>query len=225
MNTRIWCCVWGSNCRCASGTLGEPSGLTFLSLLTPCNHWGKDCHYLLPAELFPGRSDLAPKAYRYLKNFRAAVNGPENVCEQSGRLASGRFPGSWTPWIPAGPCWRFSEVRVLLSVGCEKVGIGSERPPSPATGRAAGKTDLFCEVGPPSAREVNSQRPVLKHLLGSKFCWAISARSDHPPPPGMFLSSPCLSLGPDQTRVTCVFSFPTLAFFFLPIPAAVGISR
>lgn len=90
----IWCCAWRGNCQCASGTLGEPSRLTFLSLLTPCNHWGKDHHYLLPAEVFPGCMDLAPKAYGYLENFRAAVNGPENACDQSGRLASGRFPGS-----------------------------------------------------------------------------------------------------------------------------------
>lgn len=106
MNTSIWCCVWRGNCQCASGTFGEPLGLTFLSLLTPCNHWGKDHHYLLPAEVFPGQ--VAPKAHGYLKNFSEAVNGPAKACEQSGKLASGGFLGSWMPWVPLSLCWRFS---------------------------------------------------------------------------------------------------------------------
>lgn len=36
----------------------------------------------------------------------------------------------------------------MLSVACEKVGIRRERPPSSATERLVGKTDLLHEVGP-----------------------------------------------------------------------------
>lgn len=100
MNTSIWCCVWGDNCQCASGTFGEPSGLAFLPLLTPCDHWGKDHHYLFPAEVFPGVPAVAPKACGHLKNFRAAVNGPENACKQFGKPASGTFPRAELFWYP-----------------------------------------------------------------------------------------------------------------------------
>lgn len=37
---------------------------------------------------------VAPKARGHLKNFRAAVNGPENACKQFGKPASGTFPGA-----------------------------------------------------------------------------------------------------------------------------------
>lgn len=36
----------------------------------------------------------------------------------------------------------------MLPVACEKVGTGRERPPSSATEKPVGKTDLLHEVGP-----------------------------------------------------------------------------
>lgn len=37
---------------------------------------------------------VALKACGHLKNFRVAVNGPENACKQFGKPASGTFPGA-----------------------------------------------------------------------------------------------------------------------------------
>lgn len=155
MNTSIWCCVWGGNCQCASGTLGSHLGSHSFPSWHPVITGVKT---IITCSLQKCSQDVwtvAPKAYGYLKNCRAAVNGLENVCEQSSRLASGRFPGSWTPWVPPGlllvlhpSSWRCLEVSTLLSVGCEKVGIGSERPPSSATERPVCKTDLLHEGGP-----------------------------------------------------------------------------